>query len=92
MRIPGFAGEVSLYRSRRQYRTARNVDAVTGGWGISPQLRISAFPGSVVSAKCESDDGSTCDCPGKCCSAGPDYCACGPCEGSVGGFKSLFVP
>lgn len=40
----------------------------SNGVGISPMLR----------AKCSSDDGDECNCPGKGCVAGPHGCACVP--------------
>ncbi len=45
--------------------------------GINPAALLRPFGG--LAAKCESDDGDVCNCPGKCCQAGTDYCTCGPC-------------
>jgi hypothetical protein len=65
MQAPGFTAEYSLVPpSERYWEQVKPIDARAGGAPIRP------------AAACQGDDGSVCDCRGK-CTAGPYGCACG---------------
>ena len=70
MRIPGFTAEISLYKTRKNYRISRNDGKLINGHGVIPQYTCEnpyghGAPQEFMHAQC-------CCGPGKICAPYPN--------------------